>query len=76
MRDFLLYPLLVRKRITKTTDYKDSSYGLAKGGRQPSGRQELRDNPEFPLYFAQLHPVLDVSGLVPPRFAYFRSPDR
>ena len=32
MRDFLLYPILVRKRITKTTDYKDSSYGPAGGG--------------------------------------------
>jgi hypothetical protein len=68
MPDFLLYPLSDRKRITKTTDYKDSSYGLAKGGRRPSGRQELRDNPEFPLYFAQLHPTADVSGLVPPSF--------
>jgi hypothetical protein len=68
MPDFLLYPLLVRKRITKTTDYKDSSYRFAKGGRQPSGRQELRGNPEFPLYFAQFHRVADVSGLVPPWF--------
>jgi hypothetical protein len=72
MPDFLLYPLLIRKRITKTTDYKDSSYGLAKGGGQPSGRQELRDNPEFPLYFAQLHPAADVSGLVPPWFVFVR----
>jgi hypothetical protein len=66
MPDFLLYPLLIRKRITKTTDYKDSSYGRAKGGRRPSGRQELRDTPEFPLYFAQVHPMADVSGLVHP----------
>ncbi len=31
MPDFLLYPLFIRKRITKTTDYKDSSYRLANG---------------------------------------------
>ena len=46
------YLAFIRKRITKTTDYKDSSYLSVPGRERDSGSKNYAIRPEFAFYFA------------------------